>query len=121
MKVLAVAVAGALGALSRFGIGTAVGSRDFPWATLPINLAGSFALGLVVRLGDLRGWSDLTTAALGIGFLGAFTTFSTFSVETQTMLREGRTTAAALYVGASVVGGIALAALGYATAGSLRG
>jgi CrcB protein len=59
----------------------------------------------------------VTTLAIGVGFLGAFTTFSTFSVETQTMLRDGRTTAAALYVGMSLVGGVALAALGYTVAG----
>lgn len=112
------AIAGALGAVTRYGIGSAVGAKDFPWATLPINLAGSFALGFVLRFGELRGWSDLTTIGLGIGFLGAFTTFSTFSVETQTMLRDGRAAAAALYVGTSVVGGVAMAALGYVAATS---
>jgi CrcB protein len=118
MKVALVAVAGALGALTRYGIGSTVGAKDFPWVTLSINLAGSLALGFVLRFGELRGWSDLATVALGVGFLGAFTTFSTFSVETQTMLRDGRTAAAAAYVGASLVGGVALAALGYVVAGS---
>lgn len=118
MNVVVVAIAGALGALTRYGIGSVVGAKDFPWATLPINLAGSFALGFALRFSELRDWSDLTTIAIGIGFLGAFTTFSTFSVETQTMLRDGRVVAAALYAGTSVVGGVALAALGYAAAGS---
>jgi CrcB protein len=118
MRVAMVAVAGALGALTRYGIGSAVGARDFPWATLGINLAGSFALGFVLRFADLRDWSDVTTIAIAVGFLGAFTTFSTFSVETQTMLRDGRAAAAALYVGASIVGGVALAAFGYTVAGS---
>ena len=118
MKVALVAVAGALGALTRYGIGSAVGARGFPWATLSINLAGAFALGFLLRFGELRGWSELVTVALGVGFLGAFTTFSTFSVETQTMLRDGRAVAATLYIGASVVGGVALAALGYAVAGN---
>jgi len=117
VKIVMVAVAGALGALTRYGIGSAVGTRDFPYATLGINLAGSFALGFVLRCAVLRDWSDVTTLAIGVGFLGAFTTFSTFSVETQTMLRDGRTTAAALYVGMSLVGGVALAALGYTVAG----
>ena len=116
MRVVLVAVAGAAGALARYGIGTAVGPRDFPWATLGINLAGSFVLGFVLRAGDLRSWSDVVTLTLGVGFLGAFTTFSTFSVETQSMLRDGRTVAAALYVVASVVGGVVLAAAGYALA-----
>jgi CrcB protein len=120
VKVLFVALAGAAGALTRYGIGSAVGSRDFPWSTLGINLVGSLALGFVLRAGDLRGWSEVVTIALGAGFLGAFTTFSTFSVETQSMLRDGRNTAAALYVFASLVGGAALAAAGYALA-STRG
>ena len=120
VKVLLVALAGAAGALARYGLGTLVGPRDFPWATLGINLAGSFVLGFVVRVGALRGWSDLLTIALGVGFLGAFTTFSTFSVETQSMLRDGRATAAGLYVAASLVGGVALAAVGYSLA-SARG
>ncbi len=116
MKVALVALAGAVGAVARYGIGSALGSREFPWATLGINLAGSFALGFLVRSGDLRGWSDPVTVSLGIGFLGAFTTFSTFSVETQAMLRDGRGLSAALYVAASLVGGVAVAAAGYALA-----
>jgi CrcB protein len=116
VKVLLIAVAGAAGALARYGIGTAVGPRDFPWQTLGINLAGSFALGFLLRSGDLRGWSDVAVAAVGVGFLGAFTTFSTFSVETQSMLRDGRAVTAIGYVLASVVGGVALAAAGYALA-----
>ena len=118
MKVVMVAIAGALGALTRYGIGSAVGARDFPWATLGINLAGSFALGLLLRAGELRGWSDVVVISLGVGFLGAFTTFSTFSVETQTLLRDGRSAAAGAYVAASLIGGVALAAAGYAVAGS---
>jgi CrcB protein len=118
VKAVLIAVAGAVGALSRYGIGSAVGPRDFPWATLGINLVGSFALGYLLRAADLRGWSELVTLPLGIGFLGAFTTFSTFSVETQSMLRDGRGAAAAIYVGASLVGGVAVAAAGYALATS---
>ena len=103
---------GAAGALSRYAIGTWVGATSFPWATLGINVAGSFLLGLVLVAGPIKLDADLTTA-IGIGFLGAFTTFSTFSSETQTMLREDRLAAAAAYVTVSVVAGIAAAALGY--------
>jgi CrcB protein len=116
VKVALLAVAGAAGALTRYGIGSAVGAREFPWPTLGINLTGSFALGYLLRAGDLRGWSELVTLSLGVGFLGAFTTFSAFSVETQSMLREGRGAAAAIYVCASLVGGVATAAAGYALA-----
>ena len=56
VQVVLIAIAGAAGALSRYGIGSAVGGRSFPWATLGINLAGSFALGLVLHLAQLRDW-----------------------------------------------------------------
>lgn len=115
MTAVLVAVAGALGALTRYGVGAAVGDRSFPWATLGINLAGSFLLGALMQLAADRGWPDSTTLPLGVGFLGAFTTFSTFSVEAQTMLRDDRLAMAGAYVGASVVGGIVAAALGYLT------
>jgi CrcB protein len=118
MKVLLVCVAGALGAVSRYGIGVAVGVRSFPWATFGINLTGSFLLGTLVRLAADRDWPATTTVTLGVGFLGAFTTFSTFSVETEAMFRDNRPGVAALYVAASVVGGVTAAALGYALAGA---
>jgi hypothetical protein len=73
-----VAIASAVGALARYAIGRAVGVRSFPWATLGINLTGSFLLGLVLALGVQRDWPDTTTIPLAVGFLGAYTTFSTF-------------------------------------------
>lgn len=116
MKVLLVAVAGAAGALARYGVGSAVGTRSFPWATLGINLVGSFLLGLLLRTGLQRGWPETTTVPLGIGFLGAFTTFSTFSNEAYEMLRTDRAAAALAYVALSLVGGVLAAAAGYAAA-----
>ena len=59
-----------------------IGVRSFPWATLGINLVGSYLLGLLLVLGAERDWPETTTVPLSIGFLGAFTTFSTFSYET---------------------------------------
>jgi fluoride exporter len=116
VKVVLVAVAGAAGALSRYGIGVVVGVRSFPWSTLGINVAGSFLLGLVLVLGEERGWPETTTVPLAVGFLGAFTTFSTFSYETFTLARTDRAGTAAVYVTLSVVGGLIAAAAGYATA-----
>ena len=112
-------MAGAAGALARYGLGVAVGVRSFPWATLGINLTGSFLLGLVLTAGTERGWPETTTVPLAVGFLGAYTTFSTFSFETYTLLRTDRAGVAMLYIAASVVGGIAAAALGYVTARAL--
>ena len=113
MQVVLVAVAGALGALSRYGLGRAVGPTSFPWTILAINLAGSLALGVVVQAAIERSWSSTTTITVGTGFLGAFTTFSTFSYETYTLLRTDRAGAAAGYVVASVCLGVLAAAAGY--------
>lgn len=113
MRVLAVTVAGGVGALCRYGIGIAVGVQTFPWATLGINVIGAFLLGLMVVAGP--SWLSSTwLLAITVGFLGAFTTFSTFSFETQTLLRTGRGSAALIYVAMSVMSGVTAAALGYA-------
>jgi len=106
-----IGAAGAAGAIARYGVGVAFGTRSFPWATLGINVLGSFLLGAVLTLGALRGWSDHVILPLGTGFLGAFTTFSTFSYETQLLLRMGRPGAAAIYVITSLIGGV-IAAFG---------
>jgi CrcB protein len=113
MKILLVAVAGAAGALTRYGIATAIGVRSFPWATLAINLSGSFVLGLLLTAGIQRGWPENTVIPLSVGFLGAYTTFSTFSYETFTLGRADRFVSAAVYVAVSVTGGILAACAGY--------
>ena len=110
----AVAVAGALGAVVRYQIGVAVGVRTFPWATLGINAVGCFVLALVLGGPAAEKWSPITTTALAVGFLGAFTTFSTFGYETFTLVRTERASAAAVYVALSLVGGLGATALGYA-------
>lgn len=116
MKVLLIGIAGAGGALARYGIGLAVGSRSFPWATLGINITGSFLLGFVLAFGLERGWSETTTLPLAVGFLGAYTTFSTFSQDTFALARNDRAMAAGAYVVASVVGGVLAAFAGYTVA-----
>lgn len=113
MTVVLVALAGAAGALTRYGVGRAAGVRTFPWATLGINLVGSFALGWVAHRAVQREWSSEATTALTVGFLGAFTTFSTFSNETWTLLRTDRAGAALGYVAVSMIGGVVAAAGGY--------
>lgn len=113
MRFLLVAVAGATGAVLRYTIGLTAGGTSFPWATLAINLVGSALLGALAAAALARGLAPNLTAAAGAGFLGAFTTFSAFSVETLTLARDGRAGSAVLYVAASVVGGVAAAAVGY--------
>ena len=117
MRVLLIAIAGAAGAVARYGVGSAIGARTFPWGTLSINVAGSFLLGLLLEVGPGR-MSDDLRVALGVGFLGAFTTFSTFGYETVALLRDGRPAPAVAYVLVSVVGGVAAAAAGYRVGGA---
>ena len=116
VRVVLVAIAGAAGALTRYGVGLAVGVRSFPWATLGINLTGSLLLGFVLAMSIERGWSETSVVPLSVGFLGAYTTFSTFSYETFTLVRTDRAPTALAYVLASVVGGVLVAAAGYAAA-----
>ncbi len=111
MTYLAVALAGALGALARVGIAAAVPSERFPWGTFAINVAGSFLLGLLSVALVLRVPPTYRLAATA-GFLGAFTTFSTFSLEAFALLREGRTAAGLGYLCASVITGVAAAGAG---------
>lgn len=100
----------------KVGLVALAGVRSFPWATLGINLTGSFVLGLIITAGTERGWPDTTTVPIAVGFLGAYTTFSTFSFETYTLLRTDRAAVAMIYISVSMVGGILAAALGYVTA-----
>lgn len=111
MTYVLVAFAGALGALARFGIGLTVPGTQFPWATLAVNVVGSALLGLL--LGAETRLDANVVIVVGVGFLGAFTTFSTFSAETLTLLREGRGAVALAYVAASLTLALGASAAGY--------
>ncbi len=116
MTVLGVAVSGAFGAVARYGVSVLMMQHvggGFPWGTLAANLVGCFLLGLLdgfVVSGQLV--SAEARLLLGTGFLGAFTTFSTFSVETIRALEVGQWLVAGSYLVVSLIGGLALAALG---------
>ncbi|MBI2966166.1 MAG: fluoride efflux transporter CrcB [Chloroflexi bacterium] len=89
-----IGAAGALGALARYGLALAVQrgtGTAFPWGILTVNTAGCFLFGVVFGLAEERGVvrSDLRAVAL-IGFLGAFTTFSTFAFDTLNLIRAER-------------------------------
>ena len=90
---LAIALTGALGALARYWLDGAVSRHTgggFPWGTFAINVTGSFLLGLVFTLLTERYRVDpWLRSALTIGFLGAYTTFSTLSLETYRLLEDG--------------------------------
>jgi CrcB protein len=112
-RIALVAVFGAAGALTRLGVSNAVGPRSFPWSTLLINITGSFALGVLVTWGVTKVSHDLGSS-LAVGFLGAYTTFSTFAVDATLLGDKGRVPAALVYVVLSVGVGIAAAVAGVA-------
>jgi CrcB protein len=104
---LFVALGGGTGAWLRFCVGRLVGGTAFPYATLTVNILGSFAMGLLAawlaRHGEGgEGWRLL----LGVGILGGFTTFSAFSLEIVSLAQRGALGAAALYVTVSLAGGV---------------
>ena len=116
-----VAAGGSLGTLARYELGThlrTAGSYGFPWATLLANLSGAFALGLLIGLAGRR-WprSPYLRPALGTGFLGGFTTFSTYAVESVQRLDHGHTVLAFGYLMLTLAGGLVLAGAGLAAGG----
>lgn len=113
IRALLIALGGALGALARYGIGLAIGTRSFPWATFTVNVTGAFALGYVLAAVGTDRWSTTWVLATTVGFLGSFTTFSTFAFETTELTRAGRGGVAAGYIAASVVVAVTASAAGY--------
>lgn len=118
MRLVLIAAAGAAGALCRLGVANLVGERSLPLGTLVVNVVGSFALGLVLALAGPR-LGAVAVSTLSVGFLGAFTTFSTFAIDTVALQESGRSVAAGTYVVASVVLGVAGAVAGLALGRSL--
>lgn len=112
---VAVGIGGALGAPARYGIAQAVDITPgtFPWGTFWINVSGSFALGFIVAL-LLRRFpaSRYVRPFVGTGFLGAFTTYSTFAVETDLLVRNGHWPVALAYAAASLTAGLLAAWVG---------
>lgn len=107
------APAGALGALARFGTGRlmarSLGLRA-PWGVLVVNLLGTFLLGLLVGMDPANG----LLLVLGAGFIGSYTTFSTWMAETDALAEQRRWNAALLNLVGPAIGGLVLGAVGFA-------
>jgi CrcB protein len=120
MTWILIGVFGGLGAFSRYRVSGIVQRRWktlFPVGTLVVNLSGAFAAGILVGLATGRGVPDIVLSAVGVGFLGGYTTFSTWMVETILTERSGGRIGVKRGIQnivATLVFGVALAAVGYA-------
>jgi len=111
----AIAGGGALGTLARYGIERAVATDalGFPWATLTVNVIGSFVLGVAMTLVSERWPGDRWLRPLvAVGFCGGFTTFSTFALEIDQRARHGHPGTALGYLVASLLAGLGAALVG---------
>jgi len=117
MHYLVIALGGALGAVSRALISAQITKAlgtGFPFATLAINLLGSFAMGIcAVVILDYFKMTGYWRELIMVGFLGAFTTFSTFSIEGLNLLHSGQLAAAAVYFITSVIGCVLACFIGW--------
>lgn len=123
MHVVLVAAGGAVGSVARYLVGVwsvRVLGLAFPWGTLIVNLVGSFAIGLLAELIARRFNASMELRLLLVtGFLGGFTTFSAFSLDTIALYERGQVTTAAVYVLVSVVLSLAATFAGMAAIRSL--
>ena len=109
LKYLMVGVGGFLGSILRFWLGSYIGDKmgtRFPYGTFVINVTGSFLIGMVFALMTVKTlWSPNWRYLIPIGFIGGYTTFSSFEFETLRTIQDGQIGLGLLYVAASVVVG----------------
>ena len=116
MNFVYVAIGGALGAMLRYSLNYLPVSTAFPFKTLIANIFFFFIIGMIAGVADIKGVDDRLSLLLKVGFCGGFTTFSTYSLETVTLIEKGDWGVAVIYAATSVivcvlscVAGIALA------------
>lgn len=120
LTAIAVAVAGALGGIARVWVASAIAARlgeGFPWGTVFVNISGAAALGLFAGAYGLAGGEGIVAALVAIGFLGSYTTVSSFALQTVSLARAGDRTRAALNVVATLGLGLAAVAAGFLLGG----
>jgi CrcB protein len=109
LKYLMVGIGGCLGSILRFWLGTYIGGKmgtRFPYGTLVINITGSFLVGLAFAVLAVKTqWSPNWRYLIPIGFIGGYTTFSAFELETLRTIQDGQIGLGLVYVAASVVMG----------------
>ena len=116
MKILLVAIGSGLGGVLRYLVPCWIGAaKGFPWATLTVNVVGSLLIGLLSGLLVRHGGSSAESirAFAVVGFCGGFTTFSTFSNETFSLIESSQWLSAVAYVSLSILAGLAAVFLGY--------
>lgn len=118
MQLLLIGIGGFCGAIARYAVDTwitAAARTSFPWGTLAVNATGSFALGVLFALTAQRGpLPEELRLPLGVGFLGAYTTFSTYALDSLRLADGGSWSLAIANVGGSVLLGLAAVLLGVA-------
>jgi CrcB protein len=123
-RFLLICLAGAAGTGARYLVSVWATQRlgaTFPYGTLIVNLVGCFVIAAVMRTALALSWSSTLRMTVTVGFLGGFTTYSSFNYETARLLEEGSSGLAALNVAVTLTGGLVAGLLGTLSAGQLVG
>ena len=113
-NLLLVGLGGAVGSMLRYAIGLLINSKHFPYATLAVNIIGSFIIGIIFAMSVREeALSSQWKLFLATGICGGFTTFSAFTLENMELLQSGKTGMVLIYILLSIVLGIVAAFFGY--------
>ena len=113
-NLLLVGLGGGIGSMLRYAAGLLINSKYFPYATLAVNIIGSFIIGIVLAMSiKVDGIPDQWKLFLATGICGGFTTFSAFSMENMELFQNGKPGMAVMYIMLSIVLGIGAAFLGF--------
>lgn len=116
MNLLLVLLGGGLGAATRYSTSLWLGKSNgisFPWSTFMVNISGCFLIGLLSAIAIRYKWNEQMIIFVMTGFLGGFTTFSSFGLEFYQLMKNNQMQLALLYVGLSNFVGLGVCALGY--------